>query len=158
MNPAIVNLNRKGTTDMQLKNTLRASVGEGWLALRSMCTLGILASGAVYYWSSAIAFAALLVSSLMLVVLTGREYMIASIQRIRTITELRERLLTYGDNEYILRGILSEQVWRGETPDPEVVKRLEDYSKSRAEFEAKIMDAASKLFGEFKAETKTEAN
>lgn len=153
-----MSLNRKGTTNMQLKNTLRASVGEGWLALRSLCSLGILASGAIYYWSHVVGYFSLLVSCLALIVLTGREYMIASIQRIKTITELRERLLTYGDNEYILRGILNEQVWRGETPDPEVIKRLEDYSKSRAEFEAKIMDAASKLFGEFKAEVKAESN
>jgi hypothetical protein len=90
----------------------------------------------------------------MLAVLSGREYMIASLYRIRTILELRERLIVYGDNEYILRQILQEQAWRGEEPNPEVVKHLENYEKVRAEFQTKLLDMISKL----PVETKTEAN
>ena len=96
-----------GTSD--LKTTLKETIGVGWGATRLVLALAWVASIFVYgFASTQVGFWMAIGTSLSLTFITGREYFIANLYRIRNITGLRERLLYFGDGEYILQDIKRE--------------------------------------------------
>lgn len=134
-----------GTGD--LKNTLRETVGVGWGTARMLLALVWIASIFVYgIISTSVGFWMAIGASLSLTFITGREYFIANLYRIRNISGLRERLLYYGDGEFILQDIKREQIWRGEEVNPEIEQHLERLAKEKAELTDRIMKAAADLF------------
>lgn len=116
----------------ELKPTLLETVGRKWRVARTVLQLVWFASIPLYIFLDAnVGFYTLLTSSVGLSVLTGREYLVSAVQRIRTTTALRERLLTFGDGEYVLNTIKQDQIWRGDTVDPEIESRLKQFEDLR---------------------------
>ena len=139
----------------ELKATLKETVGK-WAKVRPLALIGWIASIVIYVLlSKDVGFIGLVGTSIMLATLTGREYVIANLYRIRTITTLRERLLVYGDGEFVLRDIQNDRLWRGDPPDPEISKRLDQIAKSKNEMADQIMKMATELFSDKPVEDKT---
>lgn len=133
-----------------MDQTLKQSLGT-WRHVRTLSFLTIFVSGIIYPWNHWAGFLTLSTAAFTNILLAGREYVIVGLYQIQTITKLRERLMYFGDNEYILRDILKDQLWRGETPDPEVIERLKKYELENEDFKNKVMELANKMFGDFAA-------
>lgn len=141
----------------ELQETQSQTVGLGWRLARYAMIAVWLASGFVFMLASKnVGFVALGLSSILLSLLTGREYVISNLQRIRRITSLRERLLTLGEGEYVLQGIAEDQIWRGVPVDPDVTNRLTQYARQRNELTEQLMKFATELFNPNKVEDKTQ--
>jgi hypothetical protein len=124
------------------KKTLKASVGSFWIVVRTFALVGMIASIPLYLTLGVAGFATLFVSSLLAIVLNTREYVIASFQRIQTMTVLRERLITFGDHEFILRDLAAEQTWHGEPVNQEIIDRLAAIEARDKDMFEKIMKMA----------------
>lgn len=136
---------------MQL-DTLKNAIGI-WRHVKTLAWLSFMTSGAVYgFMNDTVGYLMLLASSALIIILTGREFVIDGMRRINTVTELRSRMLDYGDHEYVLKQIQSDQLWRGEEVDPQVTKRLAQIEAERELFQARVLEIASELLGQTKAE------
>lgn len=128
---------------MELKETVKETVGKAWAVARHLAGLGIMGSIPLYIFATPlIAFITLMVCAVAQLMITGRYYLITNLYRIYTITALRERLLDFSDHEFILRNIQKDQIWRGDTVDPIITKRLEEIDKNRDELHNKLMEMA----------------
>lgn len=140
-----------------MDQTLKQSLGT-WRHARTLSFLAVIASGVIFPWNHWVGFLTLSSAAFINMLLAGREYVIVGLYQIQTITKLRERLMYFGDNEYILRDILKDQLWRGETPDPEVIERLKKYELENEDFKNKVMELANKMFGDFGINKHTDAD
>lgn len=144
-----------------LKSNLKETIGTPWRTAKYVVLAGMLIApliGVLYSWMwGFLLFTVFTVTSN---VIKGREYLIHNLRRIRVITNLRERLLTFGDNEFILRDIQNEYLWRGEPPNKEIEERLQQLERSRIEFSERMLKAITDLFADPIAKTneKTGAN
>lgn len=140
----------------ELQETQDKTVGLGWrLARYTMIAVWFLSVPVFVFISKDVGFGALAVSGVLLSLLTGREYVISNLQRIKRITALRERLLNFSDGEYVLQGIAEDQIWRGVPVDEDVTKRLTEYARQRNELTEQLMKFATELFNPNKVEDKT---
>jgi hypothetical protein len=139
----------------ELKTTQAESIGKWWNRARIATVIAFYGSFAIFFYGNLrLAFAVAVTSALATSILNGREYVIGSLQRIRTIMALRERLLTHSDGKYVLESVKADQIWRGEEIDPEITSRLAEY-EARDE---RIKDSVIKLiemFNQDKVEDKT---
>lgn len=140
----------------ELKDTLADTIGKGWRIVRTLSTLTWIAALVVYQLASHdLGFLMLIGASIVGFVMNAREYVIASLYRIRNITQLRVRLLLYGDGEYVLQDLARDQLWRGEPVDPEIVKKLAELDQMKQELTSQITKIATELFNPAKVEDKT---
>lgn len=133
-----------------LKTTEAESIGKGWKALRAALLVTWFASIVVAYFAPIMALAVMGVSSAALSFVTGRVYVIQSLYRIRTATNLRERLMDLADHEFVLNDIRNDQLWRGEAVNPEIEAKLKELGDLRNRFQNEMVKAVMGLFDEMK--------
>ena len=130
----------------ELKTTQKESIGLFWRVIRPAGTIGMMASGFLFAYVGHLAgYLTAMGSALAMVLGDARVYVISNLQRIGVISTLRERLMMYGDNEYILESIKKDQIWRGEEVSPEITSKLSQYAQEREEFKARVMELANKI-------------
>lgn len=134
----------------KLQTTLADTVGSTYKWTRKLAVIAIIASGFIFAFLSHVAgFLLLCVASVIHEALLAREYYIDSIQKIRTATDLRLRLLTLNDSEFALESLANDSTWRGDPIDPEITNRLATIRKEKEEAQVNLKNFLDKLTEQF---------